>query len=68
GELKALTVQRYLEGLLTRICDLRGEVFEGMPIEAKPPGPVACVAVLLALAAIFTALSNRVLRRRDFAV
>jgi ABC-2 family transporter len=68
GELKALTVHRYLEGLLTRACDLRGEVFDGMPIEADPPGPVTCVAVLLSLAAVFTALSNRVLRRRDFAV
>ncbi|MCI0587807.1 MAG: ABC transporter permease [Planctomycetes bacterium] len=68
GELKALTVQRYLEGLLTRACDLHGEVFEGFPIEVDPPGPVTCVAVLLTLAAVFTALSNRVLRRRDFAV
>ncbi|MGH7150065.1 MAG: hypothetical protein ACREIU_05180, partial [Planctomycetota bacterium] len=68
GSLKALTVQRYLEGLLTRVCDLQGEIFEGMPIEADPPGPLACLAVLLGLAALFTGFSNRVLRRRDFAV
>jgi ABC-type transport system involved in multi-copper enzyme maturation permease subunit len=68
GQLKAFTVQRYLEGLLTDVCGLQGEIFEGMPIERDPPGPLACVAVLLALAALFTALSNRVLRRRDFAV
>ena len=60
--------RRHLEGLLTKVCGLEGEIFEGMPIEAHPPGALACVAVLLGLAAVFTALSNRVLRRRDFAV
>ncbi len=68
GELKALTVQRYLEGLLTQACGLEGEIFEGMKIEVDPPAPIVCIGVLLALAAVFTALSNRVLRRRDFAV